>query len=99
MVNPNDAVLGACSFEYDTSAAYAQSIPCSVLPVANGGAQSVSAQLSGLAANTTYHYRVVASSPVGAAGARTKRSRRPSRHWWPWCANPSITGTPAMGSV
>ena len=98
VVNPNDAVLGACSFEYGTSVAYAQSIPCSVLPVANGGAQSVSAQLSGLAANTTYHYRVVASSPVGAAvGADEAFTTAVSSLVAVVHPNPSITGTPANG--
>ena len=48
VVDPNDATLEACSFEYGTALPYTQSVPCSVLPVATGGAQGVSAQLSGL---------------------------------------------------
>ncbi len=101
VVNPNDAVLGVCTFEYGTGLPYTQSIPCSLpLPAATGGAQSVSAQLSGLVANTTYHYRVVASSPAGdGAGAdqaftTAASSLVPIIH-----PNPSITGTPANGQV
>jgi hypothetical protein len=98
VVNPNDAVLGACSFEYGTSAAYVLSIPCSVLPAAVGGAQGVSAQLSGLALNTTYHYRVVASSPAGtAAGADESFTTAVSSEVPIVHPNPSITGTPANG--
>ena len=102
-VNPNDAVLGACTFEYSTSGAsglYNQSLPCSVLPAATGGVQDVSAQLSGLSPNTTYHYRVLASSPAGTtAGAdeaftTAASSQVPLVH-----PNPSITGTPANGQV
>ena len=100
VVNPNDAVLGACSFEYGTSAAYTQSIPCSVLPAANGGAQSVSAPLSGLAPNTTYHYRVVASSPSGAAvGADEAFTTAVSSRVALVHPNPSITGNPANGQT
>jgi hypothetical protein len=98
VVNPNDAVLGACAFEYGTSVAYVQAIPCAVLPTALGGAQSVSAQLTGLAPNTTYHYRVVASSPSGAAvGADEAFTTAVSSLVAIVHPNPSIAGTPANG--
>ncbi|HEY5343408.1 MAG TPA: hypothetical protein VIJ66_07085 [Solirubrobacteraceae bacterium] len=98
VVNPNDAVLGTCAFEYGTSVAYVQTIPCAVLPAALGGAQRVSAQMMGLAANTTYHYRVTASSPSGTtvgadeAFATAVNSLVAVVH-----PNPSISGTPANG--
>lgn len=98
VVNPNDAVLGACAFEYGTSVSYVQAIPCAVLPTALGGAQSVSAQLTGLAPNTTYHYRVTATSPsgttVGADEAFTTAVNSSVAIVHP---NPSISGTPANG--
>jgi hypothetical protein len=98
VVNPNDAVLGACAFEYGTSVAYVRAVPCSVLPVALGGAQSVSAQISGLEANTSYHYRVLATSPsgttVGADEAFTTAVNSSVAIVHP---NPSISGTPANG--
>jgi hypothetical protein len=98
VVNPNDAVLGACTFEYGTSVAYVRAVPCAVLPAALAGAQSVSAQISGLEANTTYHYRVLAASPsgttVGADEAFTTAVNSSVAIVHP---NPSISGTPANG--
>ncbi len=104
VVDPNDAVLGACTFEYGAGGVggpYSQSIPCSSpLPAAGGGAQVVSAQLSGLSPNTTYHYRVLASSPSGttvAAGvAFTTGISSEVAIIHP---HPSITGTPANGQL
>jgi Alpha galactosidase A/Alpha galactosidase C-terminal beta sandwich domain len=102
-VNPNDAVLGACTFEYATGGAgglYNQSLPCSLLPVASSGIQDVYAQLTQLAPNTTYHYRIRASGPQGVGiGAdepftTAVSSQVPLVH-----PNPSITGTPANGQV
>jgi hypothetical protein len=99
-VDPNDAVLGACWFEYGTGVPYAQSIPCSVLPVAIGGTQGVSAQLSGLSPNTTYHYRVLASSAAGAgAGSDVAFTTAVTSQVALVHPNPSITGIPAEGRV
>jgi hypothetical protein len=102
-VDPNDAVLGACSFEYGTSEAggiYTQSVPCSVLPVASGGVQDVAARVSGLAPNTTYHYRVLATSPAGTgAGADQAFTTAVSSQVALVHPNPSITGTPANGQT
>ncbi len=97
-VNPNDAVLGACSFEYGISSAYTQAVPCSVLPAAGGTVQEVSATLSGLAANTTYHYRVLAASPSGTtAGSDEAFTTAVNSQVAIVRPNPSITGTPANG--
>lgn len=97
-VDPNDAVLGACSFEYGTTVAYTQSIPCSVTPLAVGGIQDVSAQVVGLSANTAYHYRVIASSPAGTgAGADETFTTGVSTQIAIVHPNPSIAGTPAVG--
>jgi hypothetical protein len=101
-VNPNDAVLGTCSFEYGTGAVglYNRSVACSVLPAANGGVQGVSAQLSGLSPNTTYHYRVISSSPAGASvGADVAFTTAVSSQVALVYPNPSITGTPADGQL
>lgn len=98
IVDPNDATLGGCSFEYGTVLPYTQSVPCSALPTATGGAQGVSAQLSGLAPNTTYHYRVLASSPSGtSAGADVTFTTAVSSQVALVYPRPSITGTPAVG--
>jgi hypothetical protein len=98
VVNPNDAVLGACSFEYGTSVAYVHAISCAVLPAALGGAQSVSAQIAGLESNTTYHYRVLATSPSGTTvGADEVFTTAVNSLVAIVHPNPSITGTPANG--
>jgi hypothetical protein len=64
-------------FQYGTSSLYGSVTP--VATVANGsGRVRVSAQLTGLAAVTTYHYRLVAQNSVGVArGAhRTVKTKR-----------------------
>jgi hypothetical protein len=100
VVNPNDAILGACAFEYGTSVAYIQSIPCAVLPTSVGGAQSVSSQISSLEPNTTYHYRILASSPSGTTvGADEAFTTAVSSSVALVHPNPSITGTPANGQT
>ncbi|MGO9320389.1 MAG: hypothetical protein ACLQBY_06270 [Solirubrobacteraceae bacterium] len=102
-VNPEDATLSACTFEYGTGAAGgldSQSVSCLAVPSATGGMQAVSAQLSGLAPNTTYHYRVLASSPSGAtAGADVTFTTATSSQVPLVHPNPSITGTPASGQT
>jgi hypothetical protein len=102
-VDPDDAVLGACAFEYGNGGAgepYGQSLPCAVLPAPTGGIQDVSAQLSGLSSNTTYHYRVVASSPAGAdTGAVATFTTATSSQVALVHPSPSITGTPANGQL
>ncbi len=97
VVSPNDAVLGACFFEYGTGVPYASSVPCSVLPVPAGGAQSVSAEVGSLAPNTPYHYRLVASDPEGAsAGLDEAFVTAVSSEVALVFPHPSITGTPAV---
>jgi hypothetical protein len=100
-VNPNDALLGACLFEYATGAAggpYTAAVPCSTTPVANGGAQRVAAQLTGLAPNTAYRYRVVAASSAGSGfGAEAVLTTSASSLVTVVTPAPSITGTPAVG--
>jgi hypothetical protein len=100
VVNPNDVVLGACAFEYGSAGAgvYSQTIPCSLLPAAVGGPQEVSASVSLLANNTTYHYRVLALSPQGrTAGADEAFTTATSSLIALVHPNPSISGTPANG--
>jgi hypothetical protein len=54
----------SCQFEYGTSTSYGQTAPCSpATPYA--GATNVSASLSALSPDTTYHFRVAASNSNG----------------------------------
>jgi len=94
-VNPNDAALGDCHFDYGTTTSYGSTAPCTITPSATGGAQAVVASLAGLAAGTAYHFRISASSgvatSVGADGTFTTLA--------PLKASPSLSGTPAVGQT
>jgi len=94
-VNPTDATLADCHFDYGPTTAYGSSVPCTVVPSATGGAQAVTATISGLSASTTYHFRIAASSGVatgdGADASFTTQA--------PLKAAVSISGTPAVGNT
>ena len=94
-VNPQDATLSDCHFEYGPSTAYGRSASCAAPLPAGGSAQAVSASLNGLSANTTYHFRLVASSGSGTEAtldATFKTSAPPLAQ-----PHPSISGIPARG--
>jgi len=66
-VNPNGFQLSECKFEYGPTEAYGSSAPCpSPLP---SGTETVaeSAALESLAENTTYHFRISATSVNGTS--------------------------------
>jgi sugar lactone lactonase YvrE len=64
-VNPNGGEVSECKLEYGTSAGYGSSAPCAPSPGSGESPVAVSASLTGLAANTTYHFRVSASNAGG----------------------------------
>ena len=66
-VNPNGGEVSKCEFEYGTSTAYDKTAPCSALPGKGTSPISVSASISGLSANTTYHFRISATNPGGTS--------------------------------
>jgi probable HAF family extracellular repeat protein len=66
-VNPNGEAVGDCHFEYGSSTAYGSSVPCSSLPGSGDSPVAVSASLTGLEANTTYHVRIVATNANGTS--------------------------------
>jgi hypothetical protein len=94
-VNPNDATLTDCHFDYGSTSAYGSSVPCPVGPSATGGSQTVTAALSGLNAATTYHFRIVASSAVAVADGSDATFTTPAL----LKPSPSISGIPAVGST
>jgi DNA-binding beta-propeller fold protein YncE len=61
-----------CHFDYGTDTNYGNSVPCDQ-PVPISSATDVTAALSGLSPNTTYHYRLVAANASGqtAGGDQT----------------------------
>ena len=65
-VNPNGAEVTECKFEWGTNTEY-KSTPVSCTPSPGSGTSpvAVTGSLSGLAANTTYHFRVWAKDASG----------------------------------
>ena len=95
-VDPNDALLSDCRFEYGISTAYSQSVPCSPRSASGSAAQAVGASIAGLAPGTLYHYRVVALTGAGeGAGADETFTTVAATLVHP---RPSISGVPAVGS-
>ncbi len=64
-VNPNGATLSKCEFEYGTTSSYGSVASCSSLPGSGSSAVAVSASLTGLSADTTYHFRISATNAGG----------------------------------
>lgn len=99
MVNPEDAPLSACRFEYGVSASpYTANVPCETTPGPGSAGVSVAARLSGLEGATTYHYRLYAATATGesagADGTFTTAAAPSAKLIYP---NPYITGIPANG--
>jgi FG-GAP repeat len=63
-VNPDQTTLSSCHFQYGTSSSYGQEVPCSSFPTTGIASSAVSVALAGLASDTTYHYRVIATNEV-----------------------------------
>lgn len=66
-VNPNGGNVSYCAFQYGTSLSYGASAPCSGLPGSGTSPVGVAAGVTGLSANTTYHFRIVATNADGTS--------------------------------
>jgi hypothetical protein len=64
-VNPNGFLVSDCHFEYGPTTAYGKSAPCTQSPGSGTTPVAVSAALESLAENTTYHFRISATSVNG----------------------------------
>lgn len=65
-VNLNGSpAITSCTFQYGPTSTYGASLPCSPESTPYTGPTKVSAQLSGLMTEETYHYRVVLNSSDG----------------------------------
>jgi hypothetical protein len=94
----NDSFPLACTFEYGPTPSHGLAVPCANPPAPNDGAQTVTAQLTTLSPNTTYHFRLVVTTPRGsqatADGIFTTSVSSAIAVAHP---HPSISGTPAVG--
>ena len=61
-VNPNGSEVTDCKFEYGTTTSYGSSATCTPAPGSGTSPVAVSASVTGLTANTTYHFRISAAN-------------------------------------
>jgi iron transport multicopper oxidase len=66
-VNPAGEALSDCRFEYGPTSAYGKSVPCSTTPSPGEAPVAVSATITGLAPNSTYYFRVLATNATATA--------------------------------
>ncbi len=66
-LNPENAPVSSCSFQFGTTTSYGQTVSCASLPSAGGSAVPVSATIQNLSPGTAYHYRLVAQHSFGQA--------------------------------
>ena len=64
-VNPNGGEVSDCKLEYGTSSSYGSSAPCTPQPGSGTTPVPVSAAITTLTPNTTYHFRVTATNATG----------------------------------
>src|SRR5262249_20411148 len=65
--NPKGIKVSACKLEYGTTTAYGSSAPCTPAPGSGGSPVAVSASVSGLSPNTSYHFRISATNAGGTS--------------------------------
>jgi hypothetical protein len=66
-VNPDSVEVSDCHFDYGTTTSYGQVAPCAPSPGSGSSPVAVHADLSGLTAGATYHFRLEATSVTCAA--------------------------------
>jgi YVTN family beta-propeller protein len=67
LVNPNEELISECKFQYGTSTSYGSSLACMPSPGFGPGPVAVSAPITGLAANSAYHFTVSATNQGGTS--------------------------------
>ena len=64
-VNPEGATVSECRFEYGPTETYGAAAPCGQSPGPLTSPVAISTHITALSANTRYHFRIVAVTPVG----------------------------------
>jgi hypothetical protein len=82
-VNPNGSEVSECKLEYGISTSYGSSATCTPSPGSGSSPAAVSASLTGLGANTTYHFRISATNAGGTSkGSDQAFTTPPAQHWY-----------------
>jgi hypothetical protein len=92
-VNPNQANVTDCHFEYGTTVAYGSTIACAQAPGGGFDPVVVSANLSGLTGGTNYHFRLVATNSVGTTNGVDREFTTPSLN------KPEVTTSPGATEI
>ena len=66
-VNPSGGEVSKCEFEYGPTNAYGSAASCASLPGSGSSPVVVSAAITGLTANTTYHFKISATNAGGTS--------------------------------
>jgi hypothetical protein len=95
-VVPDGVSLSDCHFDYGTSTAYGQVAPCvpsaAEIP-ADSNAHAVTAEIVGLARETTYHFRLQASDAGGVSFGQDEEFATPPPPAVTGATTGSLTGT------
>jgi lipocalin len=74
-VNPEGVAVEDCELEYGTTTTYGSSIPCLQIQGSGNSPVEVSAGITGLVANTIYHFRLTATNEVGTVQGEDRTFR------------------------
>src|ERR1019366_3282360 len=76
-VNPNGGNVSKCEFEYGTTIAYGKTATCTPSPGSGSSPVEVSAAVTGLLANTPYHFRISATNAGGESKGSDETLKTP----------------------